>query len=68
MTRDETLTLLTGLFEKRLHESLIRFTIPQLAFSLASDAVDSLGDTLKLDPQYADAAAKVVRPPIKSMM
>lgn len=73
MTRDETIKFLTGLFEKKLIQlrvtpPLTFMTLTGMAESLAVAAVNELGGTLKLDPQYAGADATLRRAPSNSMM
>ena len=73
MTRDETIAYLASLFNDKLVElhiapPLSGFPLRRIAETLAVHAVDNLGDALKLEPQYADASATVLRKPTNSMM
>lgn len=73
MTRDETIAFLAKLFEAKLIKLGVTppFTFMSLAGmaeSLAVEAVNELGGTLKLDPQYVGADATLKRAPSNSLM
>ena len=73
MTRDETIRfvekkVLDGLTSFHLSAGFSTYTREQAATSIAHDIVNSLGGNLKLDPQFADLSAALLRVPSHSMM